>query len=224
MEWSGIGLLIILTNSFSFLHFRYQNGPNYLLLYVQWAWISSFFFTLSLALYKEAIMYSAGTLATLRVASHESWRGVMLFFHRVTCFYTTATSKWVNGTEAIWIQSPKVLLSSPKLISKDSNRKGKSCNVRINIFDSLKKKKAQRWLLLETKVPVIAFFFQAWLSSKCRENNSNISASVLFSLREGNLMILEDIHTQCYCSISTAVFIILRPNIGGILLLIKDSK
>lgn len=89
-------------------------------------------------------MYSAGTLATLRVASHESWRGVMLFFHRVTCFYTTATSKWVNGTEAIWTQSPKVLLSSPKLISKDSNRKGKSCNVRINIFDSLKKKKRHK--------------------------------------------------------------------------------
>lgn len=166
-------------------------------------------------------MYSAGALSTVHVESLESWRGVTLFFHRVA--FTLLPPQSESTEQEIWTQSPKVLLSSPKLISKDSNRKGKSCNVQINIFDSLKKK-AQRWLLLETEGPVIAFFFQAWLSSKCTENNSNISASVLFSLREGNLMILEDMHTQCYCSISTTVFIILKSNIGGILLLVKDSK
>lgn len=75
-------------------------------------------------------------------------------------FYPTATSQWVNGIEKSWTQSPKVLLSSPKFILKDSIIKGKLCNVQINLLGSTKKKKkGQRWLLLETEIPFIAFFF-----------------------------------------------------------------
>lgn len=83
-------------------------------------------------------MYSAGALSTVHVESLESWRGVTLFFHRVA--FTLLPPQSESTEQEIWTQSPKVLLSSPKLISKDSNRKGKSCNVQINIFDSLKKK------------------------------------------------------------------------------------
>lgn len=146
-----------------------------------------------------------------------SWRGVTLFFHRVT-FTLLPPHSGVNGTEEIWTPCPKALLSSPKFISKDSNRKGKLCNVQINRFDSKKKKR-----LLETQVPVIAFFFQTWFSSKWIENNSNIQASVFFQ-NEGRES--DDFGGYSYSVLLFyfSVLLMLRAKIRGIFLLVKDSK